>query len=217
LSVISGGQNNVALALACAIPGGRYNRIDTAADYSLAFGWGVCLDDRFQVGFFDNDSSGRVGINRDGCLNGINYPLHIGTNGTNGNGAHLTTGGTWTNGSSREFKENFQPLDGKQLLEKVSEMPIESWNYKGTDELHIGPVAEDFVGAFDVGAIREDDGLRENHYLAAGDVAGVALIGVQELTKENVELRQRIEQLESMVQALLAQTNGGSDKLASSK
>ena len=217
LSAISGGAYNVALSYACAIPGGKYNRIDTAADYSLAFGWGVCINDSFQTIFYNSDSSGRVGINRDGCADGIDYPLHIGTDGSNGNGAHLTEGGSWTSKSARDSKDNFEPLDGKQLLEKVSSMQLEAWNYKGTDERHIGPVAEDFAAAFDVGTIREDDGMRENHYLAASDVAGVALIGVQELTKENAELRQRIEQLESMVQALLAQTNGGSDKLASNK
>jgi hypothetical protein len=64
-------------------------------------------------------------------------------------------------------------------------------------------VAEEFVEAFDVGVIRESDGQRDDQYLAASDVAGVALAGVQELLKKieilesrNAELERRITELE---------------------
>jgi hypothetical protein len=145
------------------------------------------------VVFFDAISSGRLGINRDDH-NGISYPIHVGTSTSNGNGAYLTAGGAWTNGSSRTFKENFQALDSRELLEKISSLPVEVWNYKNSPERHIGPVAEDFVSAFDVGAVRED-GTRDDKYLSTVDVAGVALAGVKEIIKENTELKRVIEQL----------------------
>ena len=87
---------------------------------------------------------------------------------------------------------------------------MESWEYKGTGERHIWPCAEDFHEAFDVGVLKED-GTRDTKYLAAGDVAGVALAGVKQLAKENRELRERIEQLEALVETLLAQQDGSNE------
>ena len=232
-SVVAGGYWNTASGLGSAVGGGYRNYVshdyscipggekDTVTSgNSMAFGKGVYVNWASTVVFFDGTVSGRLFINRDGH-DGLSLdPLRVGTSTSNGNGAYLTNGGTWTNGSSRTFKDNFQPLDGKEVLEKVSNMPVEAWRYKDTDERHIGPVAEDFVAVFDVGTIRENDGTRENQYLAASDVAGVALAGVKELAKDNRELRERIEQLESLVGMLLAQQRGsksGSDELALGK
>jgi len=78
---------------------------------------------------------------------------------------------------------------------------INSWNFRESDEKHIGPIAEEFVAEFDVGSVRED-GTRENQYLSAGDVAGVALLGVQELIAENQELRKTIEELKIQIEVL---------------
>jgi len=167
----------------------------------LAFGREVYVNNSYRVVFFDGSYSGRLGINRDDRDGGISYPIHVGTSTANGNGAHLTTGGVWTNGSSREFKENFQPLDGEGLLSKISNLPVEAWQFKDSDERHIGPVGEDFVQAFDVGTVRED-GTRDNMYLAAGDVAGVALAGVKELAQQNQELRRVIEELRQRIAEL---------------
>ena len=80
---------------------------------------------------------------------------------------------------------------------KISGISVEEWNYRGSEEKHIGPMAEDFVAAFDVGTVRESDGKRENKYLAANDVAGVALAGVQALVEEIKLLKQRIDELEA--------------------
>lgn len=49
--------------------------------------------------------SGFLVVNR---LDG-DYPIHVGTNATNGNGAYLTAGGVWTNASSRAKKDRFTP------------------------------------------------------------------------------------------------------------
>ncbi len=139
-----------------------------------------------------------LGVNRDDNDGGINYPIHVGTSTSNGNGAYLTAGGVWTNGSSRTFKENFTPFNGSELLSKISNLSITTYNYKNSAEKHVGPVAEDFVGAFDTGVIRESDSKRDDMYLSSGDVAGVALAGVQELIK-------KIEQLEKEIAELKAQ------------
>jgi hypothetical protein len=125
----------------------------------------------------------------------------VGADAIDGNGAYLSGGGAWTNGSSREFKENFQTLDGKELLQRISAMPIQAWEYKGTGERHIWPCAEDFHEQFDVGVL-QDDGTRDTKYLAAGDIAGVALVGVQELYRMTGELEKKSEELARMTNVL---------------
>ena len=200
-AAVGSGWINLASGDYSAIPGGFSDTITSNGDYSMIFGRGVYVNNSYRVVFFDGSSSGRLGINRDDRNGGISYPIHVGTGTGNGNGAYLTNGGVWTNGSSRTFKENFQSLNSRELLEKISSMPVEAWNYKNSDERHIGPVAEDFVSAFDVGTIR-DDGIRDNKYLSAEDIAGVALAGVKELINENQELKQTIEKLSQRIAEL---------------
>ena len=60
------------------------------------------------------------------------------------------------------------------------------------------------MAAFDVGSIRESDGQRDDHYLATGDVAGVALLGIQELARENEDLRAEVAELSRQVEELRA-------------
>jgi len=212
-SVIGGGYQNGNAGDYSAISVGYRDTLTSSADYSMAFGVNVYVNASYRVVFFDGDNSGRFGLNRDDHDGGISFPIHVGDTTTNGNGAYLSAGGAWSDGSSREFKENFQQLDGKEVLNRIDNLPMESWEYKGTGERHIWPCAEDFHEQFDVGVIKED-GVRDTRYLAAGDVAGVALAGVKELAKENRELRERIVQLEALVEALLAQQDGSNEPKA---
>lgn len=108
-----------------------------------------------------------------------NNPLTIGTNNSNGNGAFLSAGGTWTNGSSREFKENFEVLDSQLILSKINSLSITSWNYKVEDSSikHIGPIAEEFYETFGVG--------NDAKHISTIDPAGIALLGIQGLTQLN--------------------------------
>jgi hypothetical protein len=200
-ATVGGGLSNSNSGAHSAVPGGAYDTLTVLAGNCMAFGYMVYVNNSFEVVFFEGVNSGRLGINRDDHDGGISYPIHVGTNTSNGNGAYLTDGGVWTNGSSRTFKEKFQPLNSQEFLEKISDLPVEAWNFKNSDERHIGPVAEDFVSAFDVGTVRED-GTRDNKYLATEDIAGVALAGVKELIKENQELKQTIEKLSQKIAQL---------------
>jgi len=130
-------------------------------------------------------------------INGAAYnsadALVVGTSGTNGNGAYLTVGGTWTNTSDRNKKENFSIPDGSDVLNKVCSLPVFRWNYKNEPATvqHIGPMAQDFYRIFHVG----NDSLS----ISTIDPAGVALIAVKELNKkleaENAALKAEITQL----------------------
>ncbi|MBU8933604.1 MAG: hypothetical protein KOO62_06320 [candidate division Zixibacteria bacterium] len=229
-SGILGGYKNSVAGNFSVIPGGQYNTISSTVDYSMAFGCEVCVDNDFRVIFFEADSSGRVGINRD-CDNGVNYPIHVGTDVTNGNGAYLTEGGVWTLGTGKTSRGGIETLDGQDVLGRIDQLPAEAWTYAGTDERHIFPSTESFLAQFDVGDQSGSTGL------AAADMAGVALIGVQELyrmvrqqqelaqtleekTDEIAQLRAEMAQLTTLVEMILAQqhnSDGSNSGLASNR
>ena len=119
--------------------------------------------------FFDGQQPGGLRVNRDNGNGTSSHPIHVGTDTDDGNGAYLSAGGVWTNGCSRTFKEDFTPIPGEELLEKIAALQIDAWRYINSTERHIGPVAEEFVAAFDVGTINEN-GTRDDKYLSNVDV-----------------------------------------------
>ena len=129
-------------------------------------------------------------------------------------GAHLTAGGVWTNASDENLKENFQPVDGAELLEKIDELPISQWNYKNeSDEVtHIGPTAQDFQKVFGVG---END-----KSISTIDPSGIALAAIKELNKQNLRLHEESKELRDQNEELRKELNALKvivEKLASQK
>ena len=124
-------------------------------------------------------ASGNIGINTTSTAN----PITVGTDNTNGNGANLSAGGSWNNGSSREFKENINTVDYGDVLSKINQLNISEWNYTNEQDSvkHIGPIAEDFYSLFGVG--------NDNKHISTIDPAGIALAGIKALSKEVEELR----------------------------
>lgn len=87
--------------------------------------------------------------------------------------------------SSSSLKENKQPIDHNDTLEKVSALDVETWTYipgvTGETDRHIGPYAEQFAELFGTG-----DGIHIN----AVDAIGVCLSAIKALTA-------KIERLEA--------------------
>lgn len=127
-------------------------------------------------------------------------------------GAHLTSGGTWTNASSRSLKQAFETVDTRAVLARVLELPMLTWQYSSSplEGRHLGPIAEDFHALFGLG--------NNDRAISTVDANGVALAAIQglndkldeqsatqaqrlqELTRENADLKARLARLE---QALL--------------
>ncbi len=123
------------------------------------------------------------------------YAIQVGSTVNNGNGAFLTKGGTWTNASDVNKKEDFTDLNATDLLQKISHLTIQRWKYKGSNEYHIGPTAQDFYKLFGLGV--NDKGI------STVDPAGIALAAIQEqqkiIDKQNeqiLQLQKRVEMLE---------------------
>jgi hypothetical protein len=135
--------------------------------------------------------------------------------GTGTGGAQLAAGATsWSAVSDRNAKKNFQPVDGRAVLDKLAAIPIEQWNYKwekDTDVPNIGPMAQDFKHAFYPG--RDDKGISTLEF------DGVELAAIQGLNEKlnakdaEIEalktkaarvdsLERRLQELEQTVQSL---------------
>lgn len=225
-ATVCGGLTNVCQGQYSVIPGGQLNTVMNAT-HCMAFGRNVYVNDAYTVALFDGDFSGEIGINRDDqTVGGIAHPIHVGTNENNGNEAHLTVDGFWTDVPKRSSKSSSKALDPGDVLNRIDALPIENWESKGSGNRHICPYAEDFHEQFEVGTLR-DDGTRDNQHLAAADIAGVALIGVQELHRITRELEQKtsrigqlemeLAQLQALVELVLAQQSeksSGSSELA---
>jgi hypothetical protein len=115
--------------------------------------------------------------------------------------AYLSDGGTWVNASDRALKTDFQAIDPLRVLAKLDAMPVTRWRYKNqADELHLGPVAQDFYAAFGLGA--------DDKHIATVDEAGVALAAIQglhallrERDEEIAALRERLSRIEATLSA----------------
>jgi hypothetical protein len=126
---------------------------------------------------------------------------------------------SWSFSSDRNLKEGFAPVDTRAVLDKVSRLLLEEWNYQGYPQRHIGPMAQDFHAQF---PLNDSDTT-----LNDADLHGVALAAIQGLNQkvesrlqtaesrmerletENVELRQEMAELKALVKSLAQKVDGG--------
>jgi hypothetical protein len=126
--------------------------------------------------------------------------------------------------SDRNAKKNFKPVDTVAVLDRLASVPIQQWNYKWeADESvpNIGPMAQDFKGAFYPG--------RDDKHISTLEFDGIELAAIQGLNKKmdehtqslenelkqkdaeiatlrtkTTETEKRLEELEAIVQSLAA-------------
>ena len=111
--------------------------------------------------------------------------------------------------SDRNAKEQFKPVNAREVLDKVVALPITEWQYKTQgDARHIGPMAQDFREAFALG--------HDEKHITSVDADGVALAAIQglnekleEKTQEVEALKRSVAELRELVTQLAGQQNGG--------
>jgi len=212
-ATVSGGERNVASGHLATVIGGSNA---AARDLnSLAFGYAARANHQSSVVIkaSSNSDSTASGINDQMVLMAENNFYITNTTGVapssaqrlinTSSGAYLTTGGTWTNSSDRNLKENLTPVDRRWVLSKVAELPITMWNYRAEsrDAKHIGPTAQDFYALFGVGS--------DDKSISTVDPAGIALVAIQQLALENQALRSEMEELRTLVKFMASSKEEG--------
>jgi hypothetical protein len=190
-ATVAGGQQNTASGLLAAVAGGYQNTasgrystvaggIGSAASGSFSFAAGAYANAQHDGAFvwsgntftpFSSSAGNEFSARATG---GVRFV----TNSDGGAGVSLAPGSsTWSSISDRNSKDNFDQVDTRELVKKLAAMPILTWNYKAQARSirHIGPMAQDFAAAFEVG---EDD-----KHITTIDADGVALAAIQGLYK----------------------------------
>jgi trimeric autotransporter adhesin len=140
-----------------------------------------------------------------GTSGAVNFPA--GSFIATSTGATLSSGGTWTNASSRALKTAFSQVDVQQTLTRVLALPMLEWQYRASPEegVHMGPIAEDFHAAFGLGA--------NDASISTVDASGVALAAIQGLYQQQMQantalqtqLNAQAKQIAELQQQLKAQ------------
>ncbi len=181
--------------------GYRALEFNTSGSYNIALG--------YQAGDSIITGSSNIDIGNYGLYTDSNI-IRIGTLQT----ATYLAGTVYANGvaltSDRNAKENFTAVNAREVLAKVASLPVTEWNYKtdSKDMQHIGPMAQDFHAAFQLGT--------DDKHISVVDEGGVALAAIQGLNQklkekdaeiqtlklQNDSLAERLNELEAAVKSL---------------
>ncbi len=100
----------------------------------------------------------------------------------------VTVNGSFYNNSDRNAKQEFTPVSSTQILAKVTQLPVSEWSYKSDPTTrHVGPMAQDFHSAFNLG--------KDDTHIAPMDEGGVALAAIQALNQKLNEKDAEIQKL----------------------
>lgn len=218
-SVVAGGEENLVEdgAEFGTIPGGQLNTASGIGSFAAGIGASAAHDGTFVWGD-ETDNEPESAATQQFVID-ANGGLYLGDDGgptedfvgerdefiATSTGAHLTTGGAWTDNSSRTTKTDIDPVDTEVMLERVTDLSVSEWRYtEGADDArHVGPMAEDFHDIFGLG--------RDDEHIAPLDSAGVALAAIKGLTARVAEKQEtineqakRIEDLEARLDRLEA-------------
>jgi len=98
--------------------------------------------------------------------------------------------------SDRALKQRFEAVDRDAVLAAVAKLPLERWSYWGDESgaRHIGPMAQDFAKAFEVGS--------DERRIHTADAGGVALAAIQALERRLRAQEQELEALRAQLEQL---------------
>jgi hypothetical protein len=211
-STIGGGYDNDATASYATVVGGKSNQAEgqfsvaaghkAVAEHDGAFVW---ADDHISETPFSSGGPNQFSVRATG---GVHLALGLRGDGQILWTCHVADGTSWSCTSDRRMKENLAPVDEAEILARLGDVPIYTWNGIGADPAvqHMGPMAQDFYAAF---ALGEDE-----RQIATIDLDGVALAAIQELHQLSEERAARIEALEAQTAAHQAQIDELAARLA---
>jgi hypothetical protein len=197
-STVSGGDSNTASGSWATVGGGDANT--AAGDYSFVVGRRAKNTNAGHDGVFlfadsNNVDFSAAATNEFAVRASGGYRLFSNSGLTAG--VTLAAGASaWAAVSDRNLKEHFKILDGRSILQRLSQIPITEWNYKAQADAirHIGPMAQDFYAAFGLG--------EDNLHISTIDADGIALVSIQALYELSLEKDKQIAQLTKEIEIL---------------
>lgn len=209
-ALVAGGTGNLASGSWSTVPGGANNT--AGGDYSFSAGRRAKANHSGALVWADSKAADFSSLAIDEfsvrATGGARFVTAIDTDATNATpdgtptaGVTLASGaGSWSNLSDRAAKRHFAAVNGQALLDRLARVSITTWSYKTQKRSvrHIGPTAQDFAKAFQVG---EDD-----RRIATVDADGVALAAIQalntKLQRENRLMKERLVKQSKRIAAL---------------
>ncbi len=201
-TTIGGGKLNSASGQSATVPGGENNT--ASGSYSLAAGRTAQANHRGSFVWGDSEGTSISSSANDQWTVRAQGGFRFFTNDSATTGVQLSAGsGSWSSLSDRNAKENIQHVNPREILNSLIRLPIARWSYKseGTKVQHLGPMAQDFYGAFGVGT--------DDRHITTIDADGVALAAIQGLHETVMEQKgliekqnERISDLEKRLTAL---------------
>ena len=180
-AVISGGMSNRVSGRYGTIPGGDQN---LATNYAFAAGQRAKARHGGAFVWGDQTAADVASTNANSVTFRAGGGYRLFSDASLTLGAQLAPNASaWAAVSDRNAKQNFAPIDTAAILDQVAQLPLSAWTYKQDPEQrrYIGPMAQDFHAAFDLGNETTINTL---------DADGVALAAIQALAAESARLRQ---------------------------
>ena len=187
-SSLGGGQDNTSSGDFASIPGGLNNV--AGGSYSFAAGRRAKANHTGSFVWGDSTDADVASTTNDQFVvratGGARFILNSGVVCTLD-----ATGWNCTTPSDRNAKKSLLPVDGRETLERLAALPIQTWSYidHHPSARHMGPMAQDFAAAFGLGT--------DDKTINPLDANGVALAAIQALYEEVRVLRKRLEELEA--------------------
>jgi hypothetical protein len=201
---VGGGDSNEATGNCATVPGGRNN--SALGDYSFAAGRNATAEDNGTFVWADASENNIIVVGENRFVVRASGGVSLYTNSTFSTGMYLAAGGSgWVAVSDRNMKTNIRPVDVKEVLNRLSRVPISQWSYKtqAPSIEHIGPMAQDFHQAFGLG--EDEKGINT---IDTDGVALAAIQGLYEIVKEKdvkiVAQQQRIDSQQEQITVLEA-------------
>jgi hypothetical protein len=108
---------------------------------------------------------------------------------------------TWSFSSDRNLKDRIAPLEPESVLDKVAQLPVVEWSYKGFPQRHIGTMAQDFHALF---PLNDKDTLLNDSDLHGVELAAIKGLN-QKVNEQDAQVNQMLEEKDSQIQTLKAQ------------
>ncbi len=204
-ATVGGGQQNTASGSHATVAGGIENTAE--GDYSFAAGRRAKANHTGAFVLADSNdfsfASTVANSLRARFTGGMRMIVGIDGSGNYTVNCLLTQGtGSWSCSSSLAAMENVQAADSRDILERLSQVPVLTWQAGSEGVRHIGPAEEDFHAAFGLGQAGEG--------ISTIDLDGVALASIQALyqmaqekdaqiaalQQENADLQARLAAIE---------------------